>query len=91
MNLECTEISKANVLEVASTKSRVTYKPLQKCIIRERQPVITQLLIMIIICYHTIVHVYCCSNRTDECIPDIMWCREPFMEALNEIEDVNLK
>ena len=46
---------------------------------------------MIIICYHTIVHVYCYSNRTDERLPDIMWCREPFMEALNEIEDVNLK
>ena len=33
--------------------------------------------------------VYTCSNRTDECLPDIMWCREPFMEALNEIEDIN--
>lgn len=32
-------------------------------------------------------HVY--SNRTDERLPDIMWCRDPFMEALNEIEDIN--
>ena len=29
------------------------------------------------------------SNRTDERLPDIMWCRDPFMEALNEIEDIN--
>ena len=33
--------------------------------------------------------VYTCSNGTDERLPDIMWCREPFMEALNEIEDNN--
>ena len=32
--------------------------------------------------------VYAHSNRTDEHLPDIMWCREPFMEALNEIEDI---
>ena len=30
-----------------------------------------------------------CSNRTDEHLPNLMWCREPFMEALNEIEDIN--
>ena len=30
-----------------------------------------------------------CSNSTDEHLPDIMWCRDPFMEALNEIEDIN--
>ena len=30
-----------------------------------------------------------CSNRTDDRLPDTMWCREPFMEALNEIEDIN--
>ena len=32
--------------------------------------------------------VYTRSNRTDEHLPDLMWCREPFMEALNEIEDI---
>ena len=30
-----------------------------------------------------------CSRPTDERLPDIMWCRDPFMEALNEIEDIN--
>ena len=34
-------------------------------------------------------NVYTCSNRTDKHLPNIMWCREPFMEALNEIEDIN--
>ena len=29
------------------------------------------------------------SNRTDERLPDIMWCRDPFMEVLKEIEDIN--
>ena len=30
-----------------------------------------------------------CSNQRDENLPDIIWCRDPFMEALNEIEDIN--
>ena len=30
-----------------------------------------------------------CSNHTDEPPPDIMWCRDPFMEILNEIEDLD--
>ena len=38
-------------------------------------------------------YVYCFScmysNPTSERLPDIMWCRDPFMEALNEIEDIN--
>ena len=33
--------------------------------------------------------VYTCSNQTDERLPDNMWCRESFMEVLNEIEDIN--
>ena len=37
--------------------------------------------------YMFILRTY--SNRTDEHLPDIMWCRDPFMEALNEIEDIN--
>ena len=28
-------------------------------------------------------------NRTDDRLPDIMWCRDPFMETLNEIEGIN--
>ena len=32
--------------------------------------------------------MYCSTQRDDE-LPDIMWCRDPFMEALNEIEDKN--
>ena len=31
--------------------------------------------------------VFYYSNRTDEHLPDLMWCREPFMEVLNEIKD----
>ena len=34
--------------------------------------------------------LFACSNQhDDERLPDIMWCRDPFMEALNEIEDIN--
>ena len=29
------------------------------------------------------------SPSTDERLPDLMWCREPFMEMLNEIEDID--
>ena len=29
------------------------------------------------------------EHRTDDRLPDIMWCRDPFMEALNEIDDMN--
>ena len=30
----------------------------------------------------------CSSNEPseEECLPDIMWCRDPFIEQLNEIE-----
>ena len=31
----------------------------------------------------------CSNEHTEECLPDIMWCREPFMEELNEIEALN--
>ena len=33
--------------------------------------------------------MYCSTERDDE-FPDIMWCRDPFMEALNKIEDKKL-
>ena len=29
------------------------------------------------------------SNHTEEPLPRLMWCRDTFMEALNEIEDIN--
>lgn len=29
------------------------------------------------------------SNHTEERLPDIIWCREPFLEDLNEIEAYN--
>ena len=29
------------------------------------------------------------TQHSDERLPDIVWCRDPFMEALNEIEDIN--
>ena len=29
------------------------------------------------------------ERRTDDRPSDIMWCRDPFMEALNEIDDIN--
>ena len=33
---------------------------------------------------------FACSAQHDgEHLPDIAWCRDPFMEALNEIEDIN--
>ena len=33
-----------------------------------------------------------CSNELEpreEQLPDIMWCRDPFMEQLNEIEEMD--
>ena len=29
------------------------------------------------------------SPSADERLPDLVWCREPFMEMLNEIEDID--
>ena len=28
------------------------------------------------------------SNKSDEQLPDIIWCREPFLEALKDIKDI---
>ena len=35
--------------------------------------------------------LFTCSNeqQSEERQPDIMWCRDPFMEQLNEIEALN--
>jgi len=27
-------------------------------------------------------------NQSNERLPDIIWCREPFLEAMNDIEDL---
>ena len=47
-------------------------------------------------CYDTnygtaknILLIFYCSRPIDERLPDIMWCWDPFMEELNEIEDIN--
>ena len=29
------------------------------------------------------------DQPTEECLPDIEWCREPFLEELNDIEALN--
>ena len=30
-----------------------------------------------------------CSRQIDEQLPDIIWCQEPFMEALSKIVDTH--
>ena len=29
------------------------------------------------------------STQSDERLPDLMWCREPFLEIMKDIEDLN--
>ena len=43
---------------------------------------------MIIIAICIFFNVYT-SEQSEEHLPDIMWCREPFLENLNEIEALN--
>ena len=38
---------------------------------------------------YNIFLLYAHSIPTDERLPDIMWCQEPFFEELNEIEALN--
>ena len=40
------------------------------------------IIVMTISLYFLFIH-----SSSDERLPDIVWCREPFMEVLNEIED----
>ena len=35
------------------------------------------------------IFLTCSDHQAEEHTPDIMWCREPFMEELNEIEALN--
>ena len=39
--------------------------------------------------HYTIPSLTCSRERSEERLPDIMWCREPFMEELSEIEAFN--
>ena len=34
-------------------------------------------------------YVFNNSPSSNERLPDIIWCQEPFMEMLNEIEDID--
>ena len=44
-------------------------------------------LTIIIMCIHFLcVHIR--NDSPEEHLPDIMWCRDPFLEQLNEIEDI---
>ena len=36
-----------------------------------------------------IIHTFTNRNRSSDQLPDIIWCREPFFEVMNEIEDIN--
>ena len=38
---------------------------------------------------YNIFLLYAHSIPTDEHLPDLIWCREPFFEELNEIEALN--
>ena len=29
------------------------------------------------------------STQSDERLPDMMWCREPFLEVMKDIDDLN--
>ena len=37
----------------------------------------------------TLLNIFTCRNRSSDRLPDIIWCREPFFEVMNEIEDMN--
>ena len=37
--------------------------------------------------YTYVMYIY--SNHTNEDLPDIIWCREPFMKVLNDNKDIN--
>ena len=37
---------------------------------------------------YVIIQIFTNSNQASNRPPDIMWCREPFIEVMNEIEDV---
>ena len=41
------------------------------------------------ICIYIFYILYYSNEQSEERLPDIMWCRDPFMENLNEIEALN--
>jgi len=40
-------------------------------------------------CFNVYTFITCSNQPTEERLPDIIWCREPFLEELNEIEAFN--
>ena len=45
----------------------------------------------IIVMLYTIIcldQIFKNRNQSSDRLPDIMWCREPFFEVMNEIEDM---
>ena len=40
------------------------------------------------LCTYIVIH-FPHSNQSDERLPDIMWCREPFLEIMKDIDDLN--
>ena len=39
--------------------------------------------------YDSYLLFICMRRQSDDCIPDIAWCRDPFLEQLNYIEAFN--
>ena len=40
------------------------------------------------LCVYIIIH-FIHSIQSDEHLPDMMWCREPFLEIMKDIDDLN--
>ena len=67
---------------------------LQICIITSQVQNLVYMYIGFLVCLSTTialcVYVFTCSSqRSNERLPGIVWCREPFFEELNYIEALN--
>ena len=51
--------------------------------------IIVDLCCSVVVIYINIFHIIYYSDHSEEHLPNIMWCRDTFMEALNEIKDIN--
>ena len=49
----------------------------------------TVVLFTVHVAHYIIPFLTCSRERSEERLPDIMWCHEPFMEELSEIEAFN--
>ena len=58
------------------------------CSCTEQQNIINNAVVMCI-CIYGFYILYYSNERSEERLPNIMWCRDPFMENLNEIEALN--